>query len=80
MVVHIQEPEGDVQPIVGVVAGVGVVGCPTALVGYIGSAVVVVVLREGDTGSAGDQVVEGVLQQDGSNSARADGCLCSHRT
>jgi len=41
---------------------------------------VVVVLREAGTGSAGDQEVEGVVHQDGSNLTWAVGCLCSHRT
>jgi hypothetical protein len=52
---------------------------PTVFVtGHWGPAVVA--LREAGTGSAGDQKVEGLVQQDGSNLTRAVECLCLYRT
>lgn len=55
------------------------VGCPTVLA-LSHSCSVVVAPREVGTGSVGDQGVEGVIQQGGSNLMRAVGYLCSHRT
>lgn len=85
---HIQDPKEKVHPIVAAA------GYPTVLaVDHIGSAAYridsevstadpseEVAPREIDTGSVGDQEVEGVNQQDGSSLARAVGYLCLRRT